>query len=160
MTVKDLRKILSRLPDDTYVCQTSGENGCINLESAKYCPQYSILYLEQMWLRGDRTSHIDMVRSARQSGVKYDKFMLKRIRDYAEEGKKIVDEKHDGKKHRVQVILSKWDEYLFGTKMQSRGWLSLVVDDRREDGGKLGVGVQTVVCDFEWESFKQEGAKA
>ena len=153
MTVKALKKILSKLPDDVCICRTVGENGCENLDSAQYCPQYNILYLEPMWLRGDRTSHINMVQSARQNGVKYDKFMLKRIRDYAEDGKKIVDEKHDGKVHRIQVIFSKRDEYLFGTKLRSHGWLSLVVDNIREGGGKLGVGVQTVVCDFEWESM-------
>ncbi|MBO7685715.1 MAG: hypothetical protein J6V72_04990 [Kiritimatiellae bacterium] len=159
MTAKQLRKILAKLPDDTIVCKTDGENGCANLDTVRYCPQFNILYLEPYWSRS-ATSNIDMNYSISRpsSRPRLDKFTLAQIRNYAEKGKRIVDEKHDGKTHQIRIILSIWDEYLFGSKLRHSEWLSLVVDDTREWGGKLGVGRQCVVCEFEWESLPmQEG---
>ena len=52
-----------------------------------------------------------------------------------------------------QIILSQWDDYILGITKQRHEWLSLVVDDTRERGGKLGVGKQTVLLSFEWESL-------
>lgn len=159
MTAKQLRKILAKLPDDTLVCKTDGEHGCSNLDTVRYCPQFDILYLEPYWSRS-ATSNIDMnPLSSSRDRLKLDKFTLAQIRNYAEKGKRIVDEKHDGKTHRVRIILSTWDEYLFGKKLRRDQWLSLIVDDVREAGGKLGVGRQCVVCEFEWKSLPiQEGA--
>jgi len=150
MTVKQLRKILAKLPDDTLVCKTDGEQGCSNLDTVRYCPQFDILYLEPYWSRS-ATSNIDMNCSIRRPRL--DKPTLTQIRNYAEEGKRIVDEKHDGKPHQIRIILSIWDEYLFGSKIKHFEWLSLLVDDVREGGDKLGVGLQCVVCEFEWESL-------
>jgi len=156
VTVKQLRKILAKLPDDTLVCKTDGEQGCSNLDTVRYCPQFSILYIEPYWTR-ENTSNIDMNHSSR-SDLKLDRFWLNCIYGFAKKGKRIVDEKHDGKTHRVRIILSTWDEYLFGKKLRRDQWLSLLVDDVREAGGKLGVGRQCVVCEFEWESLPmQEG---
>ena len=155
MTVKQLRKILAKLPDDTLVCKTDGEHGCSNLDTVRYCPQFNILYIEPYWSRS-ATSNIDMNYSVGRPRLA--KFALAQIRDYAEKGKRIVDEKHDGKPHQIRIILSIWDEYLFGSKLWHSEWLSLLVDDVREAGGKLGVGRQCVVCEFEWESLPmQEG---
>lgn len=53
-------------------------------------------------------------------------------------GIQMAQAKRDGEKHRVAVILSQAD---FGK------WLSLIVDDRREDGGNLGCGSQTALFD-------------
>lgn len=159
MTAKQLRKILAKLPDDTYICKTDGEHGCSNLDTVRYCPQFNILYIEPCWTR-ENTSNIDMNHSSR-SDLKLDRFWLNCIHNFAQKGKRIVDEKHDGKTHRVRIILSTWDEYLFGKKLRRDQWLSLLVDDVREGGGKLGVGRQCVVCEFEWESLPmQEGADA
>ena len=156
MTAKELRKILAKLPDDTIVCKTDGENGCMNLDTARYCPQYSILYLEPYWSRS-RTSNIDLTLPRRTGNSrrlpKLDKCTLYLIHKAAEEGKRIIDAKHDGKIHHVQIIISMWDEYIFGITKKHHEWLSLVVDDRREGGGKLGVGTQCVVCEFDWESL-------
>ena len=155
MTVKHLRKILAKLPDDTLICKTDGENGCSNLDAVRYCPQFNILYIEPYWSRS-ATSNIDMNYSVGRPRL--DKFTLSQIRNYAEKGKRIVDEKHDGKPHHIRIILSIWDEYLFGSKLRHSEWLSLLVDDVREAGGKLGVGRQCVVCEFKWESLPmQEG---
>lgn len=59
--------------------------------------------------------------------------------------KGIVDAQgmNDGKSHRVRVIFS---QYSGEFRMRA---LSLVVDDRRVDGMKLGVGNQTVLFDIE-----------
>jgi hypothetical protein len=154
MTVKQLRRILAKLPDDTSVCRTSGEDGCELLGEARYCPQFGILYLEPYWMRS-RTSNINMDQSARSKGSpKLDKFTLHQIHKYAEEGKRIVDAKQDGKMHHIKIIASMWDEFLFGGRLKHHEWLSLVVDDTREGGGKLGVGSQCVICEFDWESIQ------
>lgn len=158
MTTKELRKILAKLPDDTLVCKTDGENGCMNLDTVRYCPQYNILYLEPFWSRS-LTSNIDMNPPRRMGNArrlpKLDKYVLYSIHKYACEGKRIVDAKHDGKMHHVQIIISMWDEYFFCTKKHHE-WVSMIVDDTREAGGKLGVGTQCVVCEFDWESFHEQ----
>ena len=159
MTVKELRKILAKLPDDTLVCKTDGEDGCMNLDTARYCPQYDILYLEPYWIRS-RTSNIDMNLPCRTGNSrrlpKLDKLTLHLIRRYAKQGKQVVDAKHDGKTHHVQIIISMCDEYILGITKKHYEWVSLVVDDTREAGGKLGVGTQCVVCEFDWESLPEQ----
>jgi len=59
MYAKDLIEILKKLPEDTIICKTSGEDGCAGLNSAKYFPQYNILYLEPYWGRNSK-GYIDM----------------------------------------------------------------------------------------------------
>ena len=49
--------------------------------------------------------------------------------------------KEDGKNHEVQVILSDFRDPFYGRWQ----WLSGCIDDRREYGGKLGLGSQTVL---------------
>ena len=156
MTVKHLRRILAKIPDDTLICKTDGESGCENLDTVRYCPQFNILYLEPFWIRS-ATSNIDMnPSSSSRDRPKLDKFTLAQIRNYAEKGKRIVDDKHDGKMHQIRIILSIWDGYLFESKLRHSQWLSLIVDDTWECGGKLGVGRLCVVCEFEWESLPMQ----
>ena len=64
------------------------------------------------------------------------------------EGKSIAERKHkeDGKQHRVMLIESHWNGY---------NWPSLVVDDRREMGGKLGLGKQYHLADFMWPEVEK-----
>ena len=45
MYADDLIEILRKLPPDTIICKTSGEEGSEGLNSAKYFPQYNILFL-------------------------------------------------------------------------------------------------------------------
>lgn len=52
------------------------------------------------------------------------------------DGIKIAQKKADGNPHTVRVFLTVWQKY---------SWHTLVVDDRREAGNKLGVGTQYVV---------------
>ena len=61
------------------------------------------------------------------------------------DGINLATAKADGKNHLVEVRLSDWDEYLFGHKIRKHQWLSGIVDDTREFGGKLGLGKQTVL---------------
>lgn len=51
-------------------------------------------------------------------------------------GVEIATNKADGAVHHVEVTCSQWER---------SKWLSLIVDDMREDGGKLGVGSQSSV---------------
>ena len=152
MTAKELKKILNKIPDDTIICRPIGEEGCDDLDTVRYCPQYNILYISTHWDREERNKSLKM----NPHEPRLDKFMLRQIRDFARTGKKIVDEKHDGKMHTIQIILSQWDEYILGIIKKHHEWLSLVVDDTRERGGKLGVGKQTVLLSFEWESLVVE----
>ena len=62
-------------------------------------------------------------------------------------GEKIIVSLNDNKVHTIKIIFSRWDEYLFGRKLRRHEWMTLVVDDMREDGGKLGVGEQWTVCE-------------
>ena len=81
-----------------------------------------------------------------------------RLEKYLAQGKQIAEEKHekDGKSHVVSVIFSEWKDYLFGHKIHHERWLSLVVDDTREAGGKLGVGNQLYLAEFRWPPIKQK----
>ena len=151
MNAKDLIEILSKLPEDTIICKTSGESGCEGLNSAKYFPQYNILYLEPYWARESR-GFIDMadgdaVFFGQESRCPYSKEELKTIRDLAREGKRIVDGKADYRNHRIQVVQT------FAVCEDMCNDFALKVDGEYA-GGQRGEGVKAVVCDFEWESIK------
>ena len=159
MYAKDLIEILRKLPEDTIICKTSGERGCEDLNSAKYFPQYNILYLEPYWARKSR-GFIDMADGdamffwdhAGSHHCSFSEDNLRTIRDLAREGKKFVNELEDGKMHRIQVV-----------------WTFAVCEDMCNDfavkvdgnyiGGQRGEGVKSVICDFEWESLIIEGKK-
>ena len=81
-----------------------------------------------------------------------------RLEKYIAQGKQIAEEKHakDGKSHVVSVIFSEWKDYFFGHKIHHERWLSLVVDDTREAGGKLGVGNQLYLAEFRWPPIEQK----
>ena len=81
-----------------------------------------------------------------------------RLEKYLAHGKQIAEEKHakDGKSHVVSVIFSEWKDYFFGHKIHHERWLSLVVDDTREAGGKLGVGNQLYLAEFRWPPIEQK----
>ena len=150
MYAEDLIEILKKLPPGTIVCKTSGEDGCEGLDSAKYFPQYNILYLEPYWERKSK-GYIDVGNRAsillgQESCCPYSKEELREIRDLAKKGKKIVDAKKDGKMHRIQVM--KTD----GVFMECNHF-ALYVDGQCICGHK-GKGKPVAVCDFEWESLK------
>ena len=150
MYAEDLIKILEKLPPGTIVCKTSGEDGCDGLESAKYFPQFNILYLEPYWGRKSK-GYIDMADGdsmffGEQSRCPYSKEELLQIRDLAKKGKEIVDAKKDGKMHRIKVM--KTD----GVFMECNHF-ALNVDGQCICGHK-GKGEPVAVCDFKWESLK------
>ena len=150
MYAKDLIKILQKLPGDTIICKTPGEDGCAGLESAKYFPQFNILYLEPRWGRQTK-GFIDMADGDsmfydQESRCPYSKDELREIRDLAKKGKEIVDAKKDGKMHRIQVVQT------FAVCEDMCNGFALKVDGEYE-GGQRGEGVKAVVCDFEWESI-------
>lgn len=153
MYAKDLIEILQKLPEDTIICRTSGEEGCEDLNSAKYFPQYNILYLEPFWARKAR-GFIDMANGgavfsggyAGSPHCSFSKDELRTIRDLAREGKKIVDAKKDGKMHRIQVV------WTFAVCEDMCNDFALKVDGEYK-GGERGEGVKSVICDFEWESL-------
>lgn len=152
MYAKDLIEILQRLPKDTLICETSGETGCADLNSAKYFPQYDILYLDPFWARKSR-GFIDMADGDSMyfgghpgsPHCPFSKEDLREIRDLAKKGKEIVDAKKDGKKHRIQVVNKR------GVVMPCQD-IALRVDDEWISGD-FRLGRTEVVCDFEWESL-------
>ena len=152
MYADDLIEILRKLPPDTIICKTSGEDGCDGLESAKYFPQFNILYLEPYWGRKSK-GYIDMGNKdsmffGQESCCPYSKEELWEIRNLAKEGKAIVDAKKDGKMHSIQVIFTKREDF------QTTGKCFSLVVDGEWLGGCIAPMDGTVVCDFEWESLK------
>lgn len=157
MYAEDLIKILQKLPEDTIICKTSGEDGCAGLESVKYFPQFNILYLEPYWGRTTK-GFIDMADGdsmfyGQETNCPYSKEELQQIRDLALVGKKIVDAKKDGKMHRIQVV-SHIREILnpFGKVVRKRDFSTLV--DGEWVSGMNPENEKVVICDFEWESLK------
>lgn len=151
MYAKDLIKILQKLPPDTLICKTDGDDGCEGLESAKYFPQFDILYLDPYWMRRSK-GYIDMgsgyILPEIPEGEDYSKEELLDIRALAKKGKEIVDAKKDGKMHRIQVVKKE------GVVMPCQDY-SLRVDDEWISGD-FRLGKSFVVCDFEWESINDE----
>ena len=76
-----------------------------------------------------------------------DKFYLSLAHRLLLKGNEIAKGKRDEKFHKIEIVFSQWDEYLFATKMKRHQWLTLIVDGVREDGGKLGVGKQWKICE-------------
>ena len=157
MYAEDLIEILKKLPPDTIICKTSGEDGCDGLESAKYFPQFNILYLEPYWERRSK-GYIDMADGdemfyGQVSNCPFSKEELQRIRDLALVGKKIVDAKKDGRMHRIQVV-SHIREILKrdGKEVEKRDFSTLV--DGEWVSGMNPVNEKVVICDFKWESLK------
>ena len=153
MYADDLIEILRKLPPDTIICKTTGEEGSSVLNSVKYFPQYDLLVLEPWWKR-ERRDYIDMANGdsvffGQESRCPYSKEELRTIRDLAREGKRIVDCKADGKMHRIQVVQT------FAVCEDMCNGFALKVDGEYA-GGHRGEGVKAVVCDFEWESLGSE----
>ena len=151
MYADDLIEILRKLPPDTNICKTSGEDGSEGLESAKYFPQFNILYLEPYWGRKSK-GYIDMANGdavffGQESRCPYSKEELKTIRDLAHQGMEIVDAKKDGRMHSIQVIFTKREDF------QTPGKCFSLVVDGEWLGGCIAPMDRTVVCDFEWESI-------
>ena len=148
MDAKSLIAILEKLPEDTNVCKTSGEDGCEGLESAKYFPQYNILYLDPYWERISK-GYIDMGRGYKLpeilKGQDFSKEELREIRDLAKKGKEIVDAKKDGKMHRIQVE---------GFEKPHRDF-TLWVDEKYIEGAECSPArARCFYVDFEWEALK------
>ena len=151
MYAKDLIEILKKLPEDTIICKTSGEDGCDGLESAKYFPQFNILYLEPYWGRKSK-GYIDMADGdgmffGQESRCPYSKEELREIRNLAKKGKEIVDAKKDGRMHSIQVIFTKREDF------QTTGKCFSLVVDGEWLGGCIAPMDGTIVCDLEWESI-------
>ena len=148
MFAKDLIEILSKLPEDTIICKTSGEEGCAGLNSAKYFPQYNILFLEPWWTRNSR-GYIDMANGdavffGENAKCPYSKEELRELRDLARKGKKYVDNLKDGKMHRIQVE---------GFAKPHRDF-TLWVDEKYIEGAECSPArSRCFYVDFEWESI-------
>ena len=159
MYAKDLIEILLKLPEDTIICRTSGEDGCEDLNSAKYFPQYNILYLDPFWARKSR-GFIDMADGdlvffggrAGSPHCPFSKDELRTIRDLARDGKEFVDKLKDGKMHRIQVV------WTFAVCEDMCNDFAVKVD-KEYIGGRRGEGVKSVICDFLWESLIPEVEK-
>ena len=157
MYAKDLIEILQKLPEDTIICKTSGETRCADLNSAKYFPQYNILYLEKFWGRKSR-GFIDMADGDTiyfggyegSPHCPFSKDELRTIRNLARDGKKFVNELEDGKMHRIQVV------WTFAVCEDMCNDFAVKVDGKYI-GGQRGEGVKSVICDFEWESLITKG---
>ena len=156
MVAKDLIEILRKLPEDTWICRTIGEAGFEELDSAKYCPQYDILYLEPYWTRKSRgfidmTNEDSMYLGERDGSpfCPFSKDELRTIRDLARDGKEFVDKLEDGKIHRIQVVQT------FAVCEDMCNDFALKVD-KKYVGGRRGEGTKQVICDFEWESLIPE----
>lgn len=148
MTAKELKKILNKVPDTAQVFggEEKFDGNCsynVRLNIVDLGPRHAVV-----------GEDIDLCKTKRELPY-LSWFWLDIANRMATKGSEIAHNKKDGKAHRVRVIFSQWDEYLFGSKLKRHEWISLVVDDTREDGGKLGVGKQWVVCDFQeragWE---------
>lgn len=141
MTAKELRKCLAKVPDDAEICNGMGD------------PDYPVYNIEtnQFYLT-DSTYYphgklIDVSKSKKDC-PHLDKFHLDKAHRLVVRGKKIVNAKNDHENHTICVVFSRWDEYLFAAKLKRHEWLTLCVDDVREEGMKLGVGRQWKVCEF------------
>lgn len=141
MKAKELRKYLAKVPDDADVCIGPGDN-TIPMYDVKNNNVFT--FGEDWHLDG---AHVDLCQSKKECPF-LDKFYLEKAHRLVTQGKKIVHEKRDGKKHTICVVFSRWDEYLFAAKLKRHEWLTLCVDDVREEGMKLEVGRQWKVCEF------------
>lgn len=141
MTAKELRKCLAKVPDDADICIGPGDNTI---------PMYDVKNNNVFTFGGDwhlNGTYVDIRKSKRDCPY-LDKFYLEMAHRLVVHGKKIVSKKGDGKKHTICVVFSRWDEYLFAAKLRRHEWLTLCVDNVREEGMKLGVGRQWKVCEF------------
>ena len=150
LTVKELRRAIRDLPEDAivFLCTEKTKFG-VTFDEIRFSLKENNLYLGAHAFQ-ECSSALDMLNIRNQRML--DKHGFKDARDMVRDAKRLVESKQDGKKHRIQIILSEWAEYLCGQLLHRNRWLSAVVDDMREFGGKLGVGSQTKLCDFEMES--------
>lgn len=154
MTVKDLKAILSLLPDDTSICATDGGSGCSNLESARYCPQWSILYLEPWWTGENKSSTINMNPSGLSpAGVNTSQTALFEINRLAKESKRLIDEMKDGKNHRVQIYVSEGKDKRYQGFVHDGTGFFAIIDGNSRVGRDTG-GTTNSVCEFKWKSLK------
>lgn len=145
MTVRELKEILDVLPDSTSVCKTSGEEGCHSLDCVRYCPEYSILYLEPYYTdRFEKRDNLklDDFSILSKSDFRRDKETMNRIWILAHEAKLIVDAKNDGKMHNIKVFMD-WGN--------SRAQCACI-DDKEWFGADCHNRLHTII-EFEWKSL-------
>lgn len=159
MTARELRLALAKLPVDTEIQLSSRGDSASSLIFLRYRPQENALYLADKREDEAVESALYLPTSGRRQVPKLDKWTLTRIRDYAQKGREIAKNKRDGATHTVMVYASVWDEYMFGGLIHHHEWLSLIVDDFREDGGKMGVGTQYLLCKFEQQALPPDLTK-
>ena len=143
MRAKDLIKVLQKLPPDTIVCKTDEEYEFVDLGSASYYPSRGFLCLEPWLDRKGKDFLLVDEWLGRKGCKKFTKPELRTIRNLAEKGKKIVEAKHDGKMHRIKVLM---------TEESAKRRFTLRVGRKIADG-LLEAPTATVVCCFKWESF-------
>lgn len=146
MTVRELKEILDVLPDSTSVCKTSGEDGCQSLDCVRYCPEYSILYLEPYYTdrfqKRDNLKLDDFSRLSK-SDFRRNKETMNRIWRLAHDAKLIVDAKNDGKMHNIKVFVDR----------ENPIWAQCAcIDDKEWFGADCHNRLQTII-EFEWESL-------
>lgn len=145
MTVAKLKQILDVLPGHTSICQTSGDSGCQSLDCVRYCPEYSILYLEPYYT--DRFQKRDNLKlddfsSLSKSDFRRNKETIIRIWRLAHEAKLIVDAKNDGKMHNIKVFVDRENILAQCACIDNKEWFGADCHNR----------LQTVI-EFEWESL-------
>lgn len=148
MTVKDLKEILEVLPDDTSICKVDGNSGCQSLDCVRYCPEYSILYLEPYYIdrfRRRDNINLDGFSTLSKNDLRRDKETMNRIWRLAHEAKLIVDAKNDGKMHNIVV---------FADLERPSLAQCACIDNKEWFGAKCRtIGLVTPIIEFEWESL-------
>ena len=140
MTVKELKAILDKLPDDTSVCKADGESGCSDLKEARYYPEYSILYLEPHWERSfKKRDHFNM-RSLPNFGEDSAEDALSDVWSLAHSAKLLVDAKNDKKMHRIQILQD----------IDNPRRRMAVIDEKERFGSEVRYAKH--LLEFEWES--------
>lgn len=144
MTVRELKAILDKLPDDTSVCKADGETGCSDLKEARYYPEYSILYLAPQWERSAfKKDHLNMRYGYLPDfGINPPEDAIWEIRSLAHSAKLLIDAKNDKKMHKVKIFQDK----------ENKARRMAVIDTEEMLGSKCGP-CPDLLLEFEWESL-------
>lgn len=141
MTVRELKAILDKLPDDTSVCKADGETGCSDLKEARYYPEYSILFLEPHWERSSKKRDHFNMHSLPNFGEDTAEGALSDIWSLAHSAKLLIDAKNDKKMHKVKIFQDKENPLR-----------RMAVIDGKERFGRFAYG-ENLLLEFEWESM-------
>lgn len=152
ITVKELKEILSHLPDDASICKPLEGNGCSNLHKIRYLPEYNILFMtdELFWNHNGQGFDMTVPRKFVDdiNDPLLESRLWLRIREAIKFGKSIVDSANDRKMHKIKGVMC-----ILGNPHR-------YVVDVYVDGRLLNVQHEVPlrtydVFDFDWESIKE-----